>query len=491
MFGRRSLSLATAFAVGMTIAGALVAPAAAQATCKVSGSYWAPSGYVSVKAYGARGNGNADDTAALRCAILSGSNVWLPTGTYPVTASISIPAAVTIAGESDNVQPTIVRGMVPGLVIGETAGNWTRTGTITVQDLFLDSIGFSLWAPKTTAVLRRNVFSDSRGYISNAANPGRNNLVLGHVSGASIVRDSVFLHGSQSTDAVPMFIYRTSGLTIQQNIVGLYLPQLGWLSQWPGSPAWVNQAANPAMNPNPWPVTLTAKLGALRSMLSLGASQGQWRAGLYTGADSNLTYDSNILYADPATPSLRDHAAYLKGVSGRYTRNWVQGWPNRADGGVKARNTVGPLVIGANYLNDTPILLYTQNDTVYPLSFANVTACGNTLRVVTTGDPTHSGIVYYEYLHPNPIANIQYYGNRFVDPTHTGRMWLGGLSGVRMTQAEADAFTIYTSNTYADNGQTVPISVPGITKTATPGAPAVNACSGLTVPSYNLPAYGS
>ena len=60
-----------------------------------------------------------------------------------------------------------------------------------------------------------------------------------------------------------------------------------------------------------------------------------------------------------------------------------------------------------------------------------------------------------------------------------------------LSQAEADAFTVYTSNTFKDTGRTVPVTVPsGITLGTTSGAPGSDACSGLTVPSYVLPGYG-
>lgn len=467
---------------------------AVAAGCTPQPGFWAPAGFVSVKAYGAVGNGSADDTAAVQCAISSGDNVWFPTGKYEVSASISIPQALTVAGESDSSTPTIIQATAPGLVFGEISSNTntTRTGTITIQDLFFDSIQVGINGTHTSANLQRDVFSDSHGYISQLNSPASQQLSLNRLAGTSTVRNAVFLHGSQSTDAVPISLYRTNNLTIQQNVVGLYLPNLSWLSQWSGNQAWIDQSNNAAMNPAPTPVTLAAKLGVLRTSLALDNSQGKYRSGLYTGFDVNLTVDSNVVYADPSTPSLRDHAAYLKGVSGRYTRNWVQGWPNTANGGVKLRNTDGPVTVGANHLSDTPILLYVYSEPSNLQDLQNIDICSNMLTVVTRTDPGHEGIVYLENVNPAAISNIREYNNTIVDTNHSTGITLGQLAPATLQQSEADAFTIYTSNVFSDTGNTVPITVPaGITLTAATGGPAVDTCAGLSIPQYSLPNYGS
>ncbi|MET7542504.1 glycosyl hydrolase family 28-related protein [Streptomyces sp. NPDC005507] len=479
----------------IALCAVLLPPRAAHAAdCTRSGSYWAPAGFVSVKAYGAAGDGITDDSVALNCAFAGGGDVWLPTGTYAVAGDLSLPDALTIAGESDSATPTVIKATAPALVMGETSAdtNTTRTGTITVQDLFLDGIELGVNGTKTSAVVDRVVFSDSQGYLSVLDSPASYNLVLVHLTGTSTVRDSLFLHGAQSTDAVPISLYRTSGLTIRENIVGLSLAQTSWLGQWPGAQSWTSQSADGTANPQPAAVTLQSKLAALQNLLDLGDSQGQWRSGLYTGFDTGLVVDSNVLNADPATPSTRDHAAYLKGVSGQYTRNWVRGWPDSAYGGVKARNTEGPLVIGANYLYDTPVLLYAYSDATYPEALTDTTVCGNALTVVSTSDPTHAGIVYYENTQPTALSGNVFYDNVFSDPGHTTGITVGQLSPAVLTQTELDAFTSHTSNTYSDNGQSVPITVPsGLTAHTDSGAPATDSCSGLTVPSYTIPAYGS
>lgn len=60
-----------------------------------------------------------------------------------------------------------------------------------------------------------------------------------------------------------------------------------------------------------------------------------------------------------------------------------------------------------------------------------------------------------------------------------------------LSQTEADAITVYASNSYQDTGGTVPVTVPaGITLAPVAGAPASDACGGLTAPSYAARAYG-
>ncbi len=60
-------------------------------------------GVVDVRTHGARGAGTGDDTAALQaaidaCAAGGGGMVFLPRGTYPITAQIRVPAFVRVVG---------------------------------------------------------------------------------------------------------------------------------------------------------------------------------------------------------------------------------------------------------------------------------------------------------------------------------------------------------------------------------------------------------
>ena len=55
--------------------------------------------FVSVKDYGAVGNGVTDDTAAIQAAINSGKAAYLPAGTYRVTTSLTLPSGAIVFGE--------------------------------------------------------------------------------------------------------------------------------------------------------------------------------------------------------------------------------------------------------------------------------------------------------------------------------------------------------------------------------------------------------
>ncbi|HWL17452.1 MAG TPA: glycosyl hydrolase family 28-related protein [Opitutus sp.] len=61
-----------------------------------------PDGSLSVRDFGAKGDGAADDTAALRAGVAKaaerGGVVWLPAGDYKITGDIVVPSGVTIQG---------------------------------------------------------------------------------------------------------------------------------------------------------------------------------------------------------------------------------------------------------------------------------------------------------------------------------------------------------------------------------------------------------
>jgi len=58
----------------------------------------APPGSVSVKTYGATGNGVTDDTVAISNCVAAGGIVWVPPGNYLVSGDIDVPAGTTIQG---------------------------------------------------------------------------------------------------------------------------------------------------------------------------------------------------------------------------------------------------------------------------------------------------------------------------------------------------------------------------------------------------------
>lgn len=62
--------------------------------------------FVSVKRFGAKGDGSADDTAAIQAAINSlsaGGTVYFPNGTYLVSADLTVPSGITLKGDTASV----------------------------------------------------------------------------------------------------------------------------------------------------------------------------------------------------------------------------------------------------------------------------------------------------------------------------------------------------------------------------------------------------
>ena len=61
---------------------------------------------ISVKDYGATGDGSTDDSVAIQNAVNAGSYVYFPPGTYRITTTINIPANVTIEGREAKIHYT-------------------------------------------------------------------------------------------------------------------------------------------------------------------------------------------------------------------------------------------------------------------------------------------------------------------------------------------------------------------------------------------------
>lgn len=73
---------------------------------------------VSVKDFGAIGNGVADDTAAITAAAAASFTVYFPPGIYKITASITIPQGVRFYGASKYASKILLSGDIEGVVIG-------------------------------------------------------------------------------------------------------------------------------------------------------------------------------------------------------------------------------------------------------------------------------------------------------------------------------------------------------------------------------------
>jgi hypothetical protein len=101
--------------------------------------------YVSIKDFGAVGNGVADDTAAIQAAINASNNVFVPPGTYKVTSTLIIPDDDTIVTNGFNFYGASTE---TSIIVGSNTFNvFDNNGTygtrIRFADLQIKAIGAS------------------------------------------------------------------------------------------------------------------------------------------------------------------------------------------------------------------------------------------------------------------------------------------------------------------------------------------------------------
>ena len=103
---------------------------------------------VSVKDFGAVGNGVADDTVALQAALDSGSQAILfPAGTYKITSSLSVATtkSLTIIGESAKIEAGTIMGHVLQVVVGAAIESVTVSGLV-IDGQYVASTGIFIEA---------------------------------------------------------------------------------------------------------------------------------------------------------------------------------------------------------------------------------------------------------------------------------------------------------------------------------------------------------
>jgi parallel beta-helix repeat protein len=79
---------------------------------------------VSVRDYGARGDGVTDDTAAIQAAIDAANGVFFPSGTYLVSAQINVKANLFLRGEGGS-KISLKVGVTPYVLRGNAVNNFT------------------------------------------------------------------------------------------------------------------------------------------------------------------------------------------------------------------------------------------------------------------------------------------------------------------------------------------------------------------------------
>ncbi|MER6579681.1 glycosyl hydrolase family 28-related protein [Nonomuraea sp. NPDC001023] len=425
---------------------------------------------------GAKGDGQADDTASMRQAITtayaSGRCLYLPGGLYRITGGLDWSKPASILGDPDT--PAILRSTTNAALADTTYANrWDRTPVL--DNVVFDGLRLDVNSPyKTGPIIRRSVFVNRTGDGETPSGGDEQQtssaqvaVALTNVVGAK-VQDSIFLSDRQVDGGAPLFTYRTRELTISGNVLGADLSSTAWLSTWAGGRSWSQAPAT--------------RLAEVRRRTGLPAALGHIQRGISIKGDINATVSGNIVNRDPRSRAKSDHGVYAWGFDGlKITGNWLRGWPQDARGGLKVRNGAGATIAG-NLLYGTALLLYTYDVTNAPKVFQDVVVCGNVYDIRTvTPAADHSGIMYWRNF-PGTGAEqaIAVFGNRFLDP-------LAGTPGrpdVSQVAGDAAAFTA-SDNTYAD-GRAVPVV--GM-RNAAPTADQRARCAGSTVPELSIPGY--
>ncbi|MBV9211835.1 MAG: right-handed parallel beta-helix repeat-containing protein [Acidobacteria bacterium] len=124
---------------------------------------------ISVKRFGARGDGKTDDTAAIRAAVQAiagagGGRLFFPNGIYPVSSAIDLPSGITIAGASGAYNGSCqIRLTAAGQKIFTIGENRRR---ISIHDIELKA------APASTSpyrIMEKTIGIDARGKAPNSS----------------------------------------------------------------------------------------------------------------------------------------------------------------------------------------------------------------------------------------------------------------------------------------------------------------------------------
>jgi len=190
--------------------------------------------YVSIKDFGAVGNGTADDTAAIQAAWTwaisnGGARIHVPTGTYLVTSAINITGANNVTFEGDGIDNTIITSNSTTANVFYDSGTslWRTFRDFSIASSVTRTAGdyFHLTAEKRSQFERLKLTGHFNGFnflgfeecwmyavsITTPSGAG-NSIVLGTPgtagSGSGILLDSLFLRGNNDiTQNAPTGLY--------------------------------------------------------------------------------------------------------------------------------------------------------------------------------------------------------------------------------------------------------------------------------------------
>ncbi len=307
---------------------------------------------------GATGNGTTNDTAAiqntLNAANATGRGVYFPAGTYIVNG-ISIPDNTSIFGDKAGI--SLVKSVQPYKTVNMTGDDddvGETIGNLRIEDLFFLNMRFSFQNNAMAYLaMRRCVIATDK-----IAPDGQGWMMSEWDGDDMIVEDCIFLSGHETGEWLGGRIKaiktsKTKGMLIRRNIIGLDMGNISWLAtEWQGYANWSNAVG---------------RLNQFKTEQNLPRRMGEMAGGIAIFDGTENVIDQNIIHLDfeanLAGGLDEDHLIYsLRETKIEITRNWLSGHPNTAGGGLKHRDTDGPGVIAANYLNDTPLLLYSYGD---------------------------------------------------------------------------------------------------------------------------------
>ncbi len=319
-----------------------------------------PAGTYNVKTQGgAKGDGSTNDTAAiqntLNAAHAAGKNVYFPAGTYIVNG-IYIPDNTSLFGDKAGI--SLVKSVQPYKtfkMIGDDNDVGQTIGNLKIEDLFFLNmrISFQNNAMANLTMSRCVIATDK------IAPDGQGWMMYELDGDDMVVEDCIFLSGHETGEWLGGRIKaikaspKPRGSLIRRNIIGLDMGNLSWLAtEWQGYANWSNAVG---------------RLNQFKTEQNLPRRMGEMAGGIAIFDGTENVIDQNIIHLDfdanLAGGMDEDHLIYsLRETKIAITRNWLSGHPNTAGGGLKHRDTWGPGVIAANYLNDAPLLLYSYGD---------------------------------------------------------------------------------------------------------------------------------
>ncbi len=401
---------------------------------------------------GATGNGTTNDTTViqntLNAAHTAGKGVYFPAGIY-IMNGISIPDNTSIFGDKSGI--SLVKSVQPYKTVNMTGDDndvGETIGNLRIEDMFFLNMRFSFQNnAMANLAMRRCVIATDK-----IAPDGQGWMMSEWDGDDMIVEDCIFLSGHETGEWLGGRIKaikasKTKGMLIRRNIIGLDMGNLSWLAtEWQGYANWSNAVG---------------RLNQFKTEQNLPRRMGEMAGGIAIFDGTENVIDQNIIHLDfeanLAGGMSEDHLIYsLRETKIEITRNWLSGLPNTAGGGLKHRDTWGPGVIAANYLNDAPLLLYSYGDPnsvpidydyLYP--FDNQLIFRNYLKVTqqrVLGNAITGGSSRYGFNFMSDDGNtgkqIDVAENLFDLAANCPNQWINLAQG----KTTADGWRIYESN---------------------------------------------